>query len=161
MPIDSADFARAYERYYGRTIRLLCTKGLRIEDAQEFAQLAWARAWERRVQLRRPCQLASWVSTIAINEFRTHLRHNGREQQLETQDAPCEPSVITRRLIDQLLGGNARYGSILEAFYLFGYSADEIAKLHHTSGVAIRVRLARARAAIRPLVASKTSRPRA
>lgn len=161
MPIDSADFARAYERYYGRTIRLLCTKGLRIEDAQEFAQLAWARAWERRVQLRRPCQLASWVSTIAINEFRTHLRHNGREQQLETQDAPCEPAVITRRLIDQLLSGNARYGSILEAFYLFGYSADEIAKLHNTSGVAIRVRLARARAAIRPLVASKSSRSRA
>jgi DNA-directed RNA polymerase specialized sigma24 family protein len=89
------------------------------------------------------------------------LRHNSREQQLETQDAPCEPAVITRRLIDQLLSGNARYGSILEAFYLFGYSADEIAKLYNTSGVAIRVRLARARAAIRPLVASKSSCPRA
>lgn len=160
MAIDSAYFARAYERYYGRTIRLLCTKGLRIEDAQEFAQLAWARAWERRVQLRRPCQLPSWVSSIAINEFRTHLRHNGREQQLETHDAPCEPGVITRRLIDQLLKGNSRYGAILEAFYIFGYSADEIAKQYHTSGVAIRVRLARARAAIRPLVASRSGRQR-
>lgn len=156
MPIDSEDFGRAYECYYERTIRLLCSKGLRLEQAEEFAQLAWARAWERRAQLRNSCRLASWVNSIALNEFRTHLRRNGREQQIEEHDPPCEPTVLTQRLIDQLLQSNDRYGHILEYFYLFGYSAEEIAQLYKTTGVAIRVRLARGRAAIRPLLAPQT-----
>lgn len=157
MTINSTDFARAYERYYMRTVRLLCSKGLRIEEAEEFAQLAWARAWERRAQLRNSCQLSSWVSTIALNEFRTHLRHNGREQQLDAQDPLCEPNVLARRFIDQLLTRSDRYKRILEDFYVFGYSADEIAEANKTTGVAIRVRLARARAAIRPLAARLTA----
>lgn len=140
MTVDSPDFARAYEQCYPRTVRLLCTKGLRLEEAREFAQLAWSRAWERRTQLRDPRQLPSWVSSIAINEFRTHLRGNRREQQLESQDAPC---VVE----------NNRYGVILSAFYLFGYSAAEIGHFQKASGVAIRVRLSRACSALRLLAA--------
>lgn len=151
MTIDSPDFARAYERYYPRTVRLLCTKGLRLEEAREFAQLAWSRAWERRTQLRDPHQLSSWVSSIAINEFRTHLRAKSREQQLEAQDVPRGPDVLTQCLAHELLEKN-RYGVILSDFYLFGYSAGEIGQFQKTSDVAIRVRLSRARIAMRLLV---------
>ncbi len=153
MAIDSTEFARAYERHYRRTVRLLSSKGLRTEDAEEFAQLAWGRAWERRTQLRNPDQLTSWVNSIALNEFRSYLRRHGQERQLGSHDAPCKPTVFLRRLIEQLLQGHNRYGRILEDFYLFGYSAGELSKLYKTSEVAIRVRLLRARAAIRPLVA--------
>jgi DNA-directed RNA polymerase specialized sigma24 family protein len=152
MPIDSANFARAYERCHERTIRLLCKKGLRFEDAQDFAQLAWARAWERRTQLRNSSQLASWVSSIALNEFRAYHCETCREELLDVSDIPWEPQLFTHRLIEELFG-SSRYAATLRAFYILGYSVAEIGRFQKTSGVAVRVRLSRARTALRPLLA--------
>lgn len=147
--VNSAEFENVYKRNYSRTVRALSARGVRGDIAQEFAQSAWARAWERRAQLRQPSRLVEWVNSIAMNAFRSWLRDNPREEPLDVQYSSSATSLIKHRLARQLLQASGRYSRILEAFYFWGYSTEEIADLYNTSPVAIRVRLSRARAALR------------
>jgi len=149
MPLDSADFARVYERNYLRTVRALSRKGVREDMAHDFAQAAWARAWERRGQLRQSASVVEWVISIAINLFRSSLRHDWREEQPNAIEHWFDPCLTSRLLLDELLSISKGHRPILEAFYIWGFSAREIAKAYHTSPLAIRVRLSRARSALR------------
>lgn len=153
MTINSADFANAYERHYGNTVRVLSSRGLKGDAAHEFAQRAWARAWERRGDLRHPSRLPQWVNTIAINAFRSWLRQYGREQQLEIADGFHTSPQATNSLVNDLLSCTKTYRHLLECFYFWGYSAEEIARAYKTTPLAIRVRLSRARAVLRSEVA--------
>lgn len=148
MPLDSAEFARLYERKYSHTIRVLSAKGLREDMAHEFAQAGWARAWERRGQLRQTARVVEWVISIAINLFRTSLRHERREEQPKAVQQ-SDSALIGGLLLDELLKSSKTYRPILESFYLWGFSANEIAEAYHTSPLAVRVRLSRGRAQLR------------
>lgn len=161
MPINAADFATAYERHYSRTVRVLSSRGLSGDVAHEFAQRAWARAWERRSDLRHPGRLPQWVNTIAINAFRSWLRQYGRERQLELGDGSRFSGNTTKFLVEDLLGCTKTYRHILECFYFWGYSAEEIATAYKTTPLAIRVRLTRARAALRNEMQGKSKREHA
>jgi RNA polymerase sigma factor (sigma-70 family) len=149
MDVNSVDFAKAYERNFPRTVRALSAKGLREDLAHEFAQGAWARAWERRHQLRQPSRLVDWVISIAINSYRSSLRHGKHEEQLNDIEHCYNSGVLPALLMQDLLKGTKRYRRLLEYFYFWGYSADQIAEAYHTSPLAIRVRLSRARAQLR------------
>lgn len=157
MTINSVDFANAYERHYGSTVRVLSSRGLKGDVAHEFAQCAWARAWERRGDLRHPSRLPQWVNTIAINAFRSWLRQYGREQQLDMANGFHTSGQGTKSLVNDLLSCTKTYRHILECFYFWGYSAEEIARAYNTTPLAIRVRLSRARAVLRTEVALKKS----
>jgi DNA-directed RNA polymerase specialized sigma24 family protein len=43
-------------------------------DAEEVAQAAWAKGWERLSQLRNESFVVIWVNTIALNVYRSGLR---------------------------------------------------------------------------------------
>lgn len=159
-PIGSTEFANAYERYYSSTVRVLSARGLSGDVAHEFAQRAWTRAWERRSDLRHPGRLPQWVNTIAINAFRSWLRQYGRERQLDASDGMRSTGHTSRILLDDLLSCTKTYRHILECFYFWGYSAEEIANAYKTTPLAIRVRLSRARAALRTEMTGK-KRPEA
>ncbi len=154
-PIDSTEFASAYERHYSSTVRVLSARGLSGDVANEFAQRAWARAWERRSDLRHPGRLPQWVNTIAINAFRSWLRQYGRERQLDAADGTRSSAHPSRILVEDLLSCTKTYRHILESFYFWGYSAEEIATAYKTTPLAIRVRLSRARAALRNEMSGK------
>src|SRR5580693_7469808 len=42
------EYGSAYKKGYVRTVRLLVTKGLSWDGAQEAAQAAWVKGWEKR-----------------------------------------------------------------------------------------------------------------
>lgn len=149
MPINSVDFANAYERHYDRTVRVLSSRGLSGDVAQEFAQRAWVRAWERRSDLRHPARLPQWVNSIAINAFRSWFRQYGRERQLDAAGALESSGQTVKLVVEDLLSRTKTYRRILESFYFWGYSAEEIATAYNTTPLAIRVRLSRARALLR------------
>lgn len=130
-------------------------RGVSGDIAHEFAQRAWARAWECRSDLRHPARLPQWVNTIAINAFRSWLRQYGRERQLDLADGMHASSHTSKILVEDLLNCTKTYRYILESFYFWGYSAEEIANACNTTPLAIRVRLSRARAALRNELARK------
>ena len=51
-PLTREDYALAYKDGYSKTVRFLASTGAPMELAEEVAQAAWARGWERLSQLR-------------------------------------------------------------------------------------------------------------
>jgi RNA polymerase sigma factor (sigma-70 family) len=140
-------FENAYNRGFHTTVRFLESKGFPQSDAEEFAQAAWVRGWERREQLRCRDKLESWINSIAFNMARTnHRRISRRLAPLET-DLPVRHSHVVAGIeVHQMLracaGENRR---LLELRYLHGWDINDIARLYRCSSTAVRVRLCRAR----------------
>jgi DNA-directed RNA polymerase specialized sigma24 family protein len=56
------------------TVRFLESRGSARDSAEEIAQAAWVRGWERIEQLRDVAMVFTWVNTIALNIFRSDCR---------------------------------------------------------------------------------------
>ena len=48
------EYGAAYKKGYNLTVRFLVSRGLSYDSAQETAQAAWVKGWERLGQLRDP-----------------------------------------------------------------------------------------------------------
>lgn len=131
MPVDASDESlvqgiregdRAAERAlfarHAGEIASLCLRLLRHRaDADEAAQDALARAFERIEQLRDPGDFARWLRSIAINECRRKRRAAWWRRVLRGSDEPsltldamaapgCDPEVrATLRAVDGVLRG--------------------------------------------------------
>jgi DNA-directed RNA polymerase specialized sigma24 family protein len=78
---------------YIRTTRLLVSQGMSWDGAQEMAQAAWVRGWERRGQLRETIMVTTWINTIALNMYRSDLR-----RELLLREVPEVPAPPERHL---------------------------------------------------------------
>jgi len=145
------EFANAYERGFAGTVRILCAYGVRRRsDADELAQAAWVRGWERCASIMDPRRITQWVNAIAINRFRNLQRGGRRFEALG--DIPCVPQMFTASCVRQMLEKCDRMDRrLLESFYIFGNSLEEIAVSCKTTPGAMRVRLCRARKRARDL----------
>jgi DNA-directed RNA polymerase specialized sigma24 family protein len=76
-------YGQAYEQGFARTVRLLRFRGASMDEAEDLAQTAWLRGWQKLDQLRDEGTIASWVNAIAINYHR-------RESQIEARYRPLE-----------------------------------------------------------------------
>ena len=143
-------FSNAYRKGVNLTTRLLVSKGLCIEEAEEFAQSAWARGWEARHQLREPERIMTWVNTIAIHKMYSAKRRGGREEELQDIHPYNPPSLAAKIDAERLLHRCSPLDkSLIKQYYSSGFSMDEIGHMHGMSGAGIRVRLHRARTALR------------
>jgi DNA-directed RNA polymerase specialized sigma24 family protein len=142
-------YGQAYQAGFERTIRFLISRGAPRDGAQEAAQAAWARGWERLHQLRNDDQLLTWVNTIALNLYRRILQTEERFNQ------PL-PELYSRLRIDMAAIDVARIlkfcrpreRQLLE-LQMQGVTTEEIARDNGVTETAIRIRLMRARRAAR------------
>jgi DNA-directed RNA polymerase specialized sigma24 family protein len=142
-------YGQAYQAGFERTIRFLISRGAGRDRAQEAAQAAWVRGWERLNQLRNEEMLLTWVNTIALNIYRRVLKKEERFQQ------PL-PEVYSRLRIDMAAIDVARIlkfcrpreRQLLE-LQMQGATTEEIARHNGVTETAIRIRLMRARRAAR------------
>ncbi len=144
----SEGYAEAFQKGFGYTRRYLRSRGASSDQAEEVAQAAWAKGWERITQLRQDCLVGRWVNTIALNELRRGLRGQAFHEPLTdvcgdmgVDCAAIDAAAILKRcrLRDQ----------ILITHQLQGRTTREIAALLGISQTAIRLRLLRARRAVR------------
>jgi RNA polymerase sigma factor (sigma-70 family) len=150
------DYGRAYEKGFGRTVRFLVSRGLSYDAAQDTAQAAWAKGWERREQLRDSNLVLTWTNSIALNIHRTYLRREPQTQTLPELHTPPRMDVAAFD-VERILGDckpNER--AVLEGHYIEGYNMREIARQHGWSETAVRIRLLRARRSVE----KKLSRPK-
>jgi len=147
------EYGCAYKQNYVRTVRLLVARGLSFDSAQEAAQAAWVRGWERLGQLRDSRMVTTWINTIALNMLRSSLR---REPFLRELPEVLIPPTVNLEAIDvqrilKFCKKNDRL--VLERRYLDGHDVHEIARAHGWSETAVRLRLLRARRAAAKVVA--------
>jgi RNA polymerase sigma-70 factor, ECF subfamily len=142
------EYGAAYQKGYGMTVRFLISRGLAWDTAQETAQAAWARGWERREQLRDPKMVLTWMNSIALNIHRSYLRREPMPHALP--EIPTPPkinlAVIDVKRILQYCRKKDRI--VLESHYLEGFKVREIANEHGWTETAVRIRLLRARRSV-------------
>src|SRR5271170_6928968 len=142
------EYGSAYQRGYGLTVRFLVSRGLTYDSAQETAQAAWVKGWERLAQLRDSKMILTWMNSIALNLHRSCMR---REPFLQTLPELSTPPKVNLAAIDvrrilKTCKKNDRM--VLQRHYLEGYKVQEIARAHGWTETAVRIRLLRARRAV-------------
>lgn len=154
------EFGQAYQKSYNMTVRFLVSKGLSFDAAQETAQAAWAKGWERLGQLRDPSMVLTWMNSIALNIHRSHIR---REPMLQTLPEICAAPQVNLAAIDvrRILKCCKRNDRVvLQRHYLEGYKVQEIATQNGWTETAVRIRLLRARRSVGKRLVRRPLMPR-
>jgi RNA polymerase sigma factor (sigma-70 family) len=147
----TTDYAIAYETGFQKTVRFLLSRGVEPSTAEESAQAAWARGWEKRKHLKEAKRVVQWVNTIALNIFRGRYRKESREEAMPLREFAVEPencfaSVDLAKSAGQC---SKRDWQLLTAHYVDGFTSDEIAERMDLNPVTVRVRISRAKSKLR------------
>jgi len=152
-------YGQAYQDGYSRTVRLLRSRGASIDVAEDVAQAAWLRGWQKSEQLRNETKLLSWVNEIAMNCHRRGLQNEARYQALPEHCGHVGLDLAPLDAAKVLNFCRPRERMLLEE-QMGGFTTKEIAKNHGVSETAIRIRLLRARRAVRIHVEGRASERR-
>jgi RNA polymerase sigma-70 factor (ECF subfamily) len=150
-------FAAAYEQYFGLTVHTMKKRyALPLHTAEEFAQQAWVRGWEKLEQWKGESALFHWINTIASNLVRAEFR-DARAHQINTDleldgfvapnpspEQQVEVALLHRRIEDLPV----RYRAVAVELCQ-GAGLQEIAKCVGTSETAVRLRAFRMRLILR------------
>jgi len=142
------EYGQAYTQGFTLTVRFLVSRGLFSDAAEETAQAAWAKGWERLAQLRNEHMLLTWVNSIALNLFRSVSRKPVL-QQLPELSAPPRVNLAAIDVNRVLSSCKTADRVVLQQRYIDGCGIKEIARQHGWTETAVRVRLVRARRSAR------------
>ncbi len=150
-------YGQAYQKGFNMTVRFLLSRGVRRDVADEAAQAAWVRGWERREQLRNESMVVTWVNTIALNVYRGLIRREFFHPELTK--LPEKTASIDVAAIDVahiLEFCRPRDRRLLEQQYVNGMTTEELAREQGVTKTAIRIRLLRARRHARSQIEGRT-----
>jgi len=170
---DEAAARALFDAYYPKAVRLGALSGLAADEAQDCAQEAFVRAFERRAQLREPAAFAVWFHRIATSQILAALErrqrrpiqatppHAPEDWQRDHGPQPDEAAVAAeereRRWRDvQALPARQRIAIVLR--YYGGHSTREMAQILGMREGAARVTLHRALRHLRE-IAGRESAP--
>jgi RNA polymerase sigma-70 factor (ECF subfamily) len=142
------DYGQAYQAGFKPTVRFLVSKGVPHDAAEETAQAAWTRGWERIHQLRNKEGVRTWVNAIALNLYRREARSDSREQPLLEFGGGVDVDLAAIDLASLLSSCCASDRQLLE-HQLNGLTTSEMAQQLGASETAVRIRLMRARRSAR------------
>jgi RNA polymerase sigma-70 factor (ECF subfamily) len=142
------EYGSAYKKGYSLTVRFLVSRGLSYDSAQETAQAAWVKGWERLGQLRDANMVLTWMNSIALNIHRSHMRREPFHQTLPELSTPAKVNLAAIDVGRILKTCKKNDRLVLERHYIDGYKVKEIASAHGWTETAVRIRLLRARRAV-------------
>ena len=143
------EYSSAYVDGCRHTVNFLRSKGLLEDAARENAQAAWARGWECRHQIRDSTKTLAWINSIALNLYRSALRHENRNSSLVDLPVPPAVSLLSLDVRRHLDRTPSKDRVLLARYYFFGYGIRELARIYKCHETNIRVRLFRARRRLR------------
>jgi RNA polymerase sigma-70 factor (ECF subfamily) len=142
------EYAQAYQTGFRLTVHFLISRGIVGDAAGEAAQAAWVRGWECIGQLRSSKTVVTWVNSIALNIYRSHLRRPILEALRDV--SVCIQMDCTSIDLQRILSlCNSEERTLLQQQYLDELKISEIAHLQGCSETAARIRILRARRAVR------------
>jgi RNA polymerase sigma factor (sigma-70 family) len=143
-PLTRDDYAAAYREGYQKTVRFLSSTGAPPDLAEEVAQAAWARGWERLGQLRHAQALHFWINSIAKNLLRSDFRKRQLSTELLDNTLVANPlesePIDAQRLFE---GCSETEQELLQLYYVEGFTSQELSANLGVSAVGVRVRLTR------------------
>ena len=151
---DVAAFVELVERYRAPLIAYVYGLTGARDDAEEVAQEAFCRAWEKLPALRRRDRLVSWLYRIAHNLAVSASRRPRpvalvREPSAAGQ-APADPAAEVHRAVAGLPDAQR---IVVSLRHFTGLSHEEIARMLSVPAGTVRSRLSRAYSRLRPLLA--------
>jgi RNA polymerase sigma-70 factor (ECF subfamily) len=161
---EPALFELVMRRYNQRLFRVLRALMRDDAEAEDVLQEAYVRAFAHLGQLERPERLASWLTHIAVHEAKARLRRRGRVVDLkgvavramQSDAIDPEQEAVGKQLqsvlaaaIDALPVG---YRTVFVLRDLEGLSTAEVAQSLRLSEQAVKMRLHRARGALRDVL---------
>ncbi|MBI2194037.1 MAG: RNA polymerase sigma factor [Planctomycetes bacterium] len=167
---EAEDFRELLERHQDSIYRVALRCNPRAEFAEEVTQEAFTRAFEHLSELRDPGYFYGWLRQIALRLCTDWLRaRNGhprsldtlREQGLEVGVSGRQPristveTVVQKKAIQEIVLSEVGqlapdFRQILMMRYFEGLSIEEIAQHLELNENTVKVRLFRAREALRP-----------
>ncbi|MFL5310958.1 MAG: RNA polymerase sigma factor [Myxococcales bacterium] len=158
---ETALFEVVMRRYNQRLFRLLRALLRDENEAEDVLQDAYVRAYSHLEQLEQPERLASWLTHIAVHEAKARLRRRGRvvdvkEGPLHAVPSPSrdpEQEALAKQmqqvLVSAIDGLPVGYRTVFVLRDVEGLSTAEVAESLRLSEQAVKMRLHRARAALR------------
>jgi RNA polymerase sigma-70 factor, ECF subfamily len=152
-------FGQAYQTGFDRTVRFLTSRGAPRDGAMEAAQAAWVRGWERLSQLRNEDMILTWVNTIALNVYRGVARRQSLSQPLPELHSKFQVNISAIDADRVLKFCRPSERALLEQ-QMRGVTTEEIARDNGVTETAIRIRLMRARRAVRTQMETRAAQLR-
>jgi RNA polymerase sigma factor (sigma-70 family) len=155
------EYSQAYVKGFESTMRLMLARGANSDHAREVTQAAWAKGWEYLHQLRNPAMVVPWINTIAMNMFRNLSRHAWLELPPEIPTgSPSGSSDLATMVVSRVLEVcNPKERQLFEQ-QMEGMTTHEMAAASGASETAIRIRLLRARRAVKERLERRAARSR-
>ncbi len=103
--MDEKSFEAQYVEHFDYVVRVIVSKGLKREDAEELSQRAWLQAWRKRDLFSGRAAFKTWVCKIAMNMLFSDLRRVHLHQQalLATYSASYRADQESLVLAHQIL----------------------------------------------------------
>jgi RNA polymerase sigma-70 factor (ECF subfamily) len=151
---DVAAFVQFVERYRAPLISYVYGLTGQREDAEELAQEAFCRVWEKLPTLRQPERIVSWLYRIAHNLAVSAARRPPvASLAVEPPAAACtrpDPAADVHRAVGTLA---EPMRVVVSLRHFAGLSHEEIARTLGVPAGTVRSRLSRAYERLRPLLA--------
>lgn len=147
-PLETSEFADAYQRSFPKTFKFMQSLGANSETAEELSQAAWVKGWQCRHQLLQPQFLATWVNAIARNLYRESISRSRLSHELD--DYGIHSNILRVLEVDDVISHCTEPEChLLYEHYFEGYTSAEIAVRSNVNPITVRVRLMRLRNNIR------------
>jgi RNA polymerase sigma-70 factor (ECF subfamily) len=151
---ETAAFVQLVERYRAPLIGYLYGLTGARDDAEELAQEAFCRAWEKLPTLRRGDRLVSWLYHIAHNLAVSAARRPRTAALCREPEAPAAAPSDTMAEVHRAVAALPEPQRLVVSLRHFaGMSHDEIAHALAIPAGTVRSRLSRAYGQLRPLLA--------
>lgn len=161
-----------YDAHYHRVVRFVMHNGACLLDAQDAAQEAFAESWvlleQRPEQWLAIATMSGWIRMVALRRYRRPPGSRIRPLVAAGTDIPDLPdpgpgpgqlTVLTQTVLQTLHGLDEQTRTVA-AFYLDGFSTDEIARTIDLPGQRVRDVKKKARLALKDALAGRTRRGR-
>ena len=147
-------FQKAAERYLDMVYRLALNCLRSPADAEDAAQTAMLRLWQRQEPFADDGHLRHWLVRVTLNVCRDAARSPWRRRMvpLDSCREPAFDREEYRALYEAVMALPEKYRLPLYLFYYEGYSAPEIGELLGLKPSTVQTRLARARAKLKTLL---------
>jgi len=135
----------------------VCLSILRhVEDAEDIAQDAFIRGFDRLAQLRGKGRFGPWIRKIARNLCIDHVRRETRRRVVETDHQPEQPiSDDHDDLKEAIMTLPEDLRVPLLVYYFDGRSTERLAQILEISTAGVLTRLSRARKELRRILVEK------
>jgi len=151
---DVAAFVQVVERYRAPLISHIYGRTGRRAEAEELAQEAFCRVWEKLPTLRKPDRLVSWLYRIAHNLAVSASRRPRPVTLPDDPVAPANTQVDAGAEVHRIVASLPEMQRVVISLrYFAGLSHEEIAQALDIPAGTVRSRLSRAYERLRPLLA--------